>query len=189
MNKKIVWEVFKEMPDFSGVVVFDVRAKVRNIKVEKQFILGYKGSFTAPIGLVAGFLGKPGFYASARINPKYFKKISLETNGVDPPEGWFIVPNEVETQRLSITAGIQQQLNTKWHINAGIGFAKYNLLWQIGEINAPSNTQWTKNTAKSFNSFDVEAGLLFRSNHLFCSAGFSVYKKYSDIIFSVGYAF
>lgn len=192
-NKKIVWYIFDEMPELEGRITlsFDVRGEVKpkNV-VDKQLFIGYKGSVTAPIGLVAGITGKPGFYISAKANPRNFTKVSKETNATDVPLGWYLVPNEAESQRFSLTAGLQKQISKKAHLYGGIGFTAYNLLWQTKRIGTPVVTEWAKNTNESFKSYEVEIGMIYQVKHLFFSAGVTNYnKKYSDITFSVGVFF
>jgi len=192
-NKKIVWFIFDEMPELEGRITlsFDVRGEVKpkNV-VDKQLLIGYKGSFTAPIGLVAGITGKPGFYISAKANPRNFTKVSKETNATDVPSGWYIVPNEAESQRFSMTVGVQKQISKKAHLYGGLGFTSYNLLWETQKIGTSADKEWIKNTNESFKSYEVELGMIYQLKHLFFSAGLTNYnKKYSDITFSAGVFF
>ena len=103
-GKKVYWDVFNEMPDFGGNVAFDVRAIVMEKKLPNRFYTGYKGTYTAPIGVVAGLTGKTGFYVSARLNPVYFENVSYETEGeeiLDYNEtGYYAYSENDKTQRL-----------------------------------------------------------------------------------------
>ena len=74
-NKNILWEVFKEIPNFSGNIVFDVRAKLQSKEIKKQLYVGYTGAIETPIGATIGVLGNWGFYVTSRLNPDYFTKI------------------------------------------------------------------------------------------------------------------
>lgn len=185
-NKKILWNVFKEMPDFGGIIVFDVRPEV---KAPKRFYLGYKGSITAPLGFVAGFSGNTGFYFSSRLNTNLFINTTKEFNGT-LPGGWGYIEESNKFQRFSLTAGIQQQLSKKVHFYAGIGYTTYNSIWQIKENDYPENTEWAKDTEASFSSMEIEGGLFFQFDKVFLSGGISWYnKKYTDFIFAIGYVF
>ena len=198
MNKKIIWDVLKEMPDLGENVelTFDVRAKVFEEKVH-EFFLGYKGSFTAPLGIVAGLTGKPGFYLSARINTGLFENVKYETDGEVVKDyyetDYYTFIEGDKTQRLSITAGIQFKIGTKINLYAGGGFAQYNLLWQIEQYNYPNEltgNQWVKHSGESFNSYEVEAGLMVEFKHLFLAGGIASPKlKWADINISAGYIF
>ena len=195
-NKKIIWDVLKEMPDFGGNVVFDIRAKVYKVK-ENELFLGYKGCYTAPFGIVLGLTGKPGFYISARINMGIFENVKYETDGEiiedyhETDYYTFIKGDKI--QRLSITAGLQFKLGMKVNLYAGGGFARYGLLWQIEQYNYPDElkgTQWVKHTGESFNSYEVEAGIMVKLKHLFLAGGIaSPDMKWADITFSAGYMF
>lgn len=191
IHKKIIWEALEEMPDFGGIVVFDVRAAVKKVTLEKEFFAGYKGScsvksITAPLGLVVGRTGKPGYYLSGRLNARYFEK-TIDNDGLTPPAGYDYVPEVIATQRLSITAGAQFQVGMRMHIYAGGGITSYSLLWQAEQGNS---TQWLNITDKSFSSYEIEAGIMFQIKHIFLSAGITSYNKaYSDITFSGGIVF
>ena len=203
-NKKIIWEVYKEMPDLNGLIVFDVRpvaevsdakAEVIKEKTQKHFFIGYKGSFTfksftAPIGITIGFLGKPGFYFSTRLNSNYFKSSPYEIINGNPPSGWIFAGNdEEEIKRLSVTAGILKQLKTRMHIYAGIGFTQYQKIVQILQ-DTTEEIAWAKMTDESFNSYEIELGLLFQLKNIFLAGGITNYnKKYADITFSAGVVF
>jgi len=204
-NKKILWEVYKEMPDLEGIIVFDVRPvaeviddKAETIKEKKQkhFFIGYKGSvtfksFTAPIGITAGFLGKPGLYLSGRLNPNYFITSPYEIENKVPTSSGWIAPNpdDYKIKRFSVIIGIQPQVGKRLHILMGIGFTQYQLITQILQDNT-NNTAWAKNLDESFTSYELEVGLLYQINNLFIGAGIANYKKkYADFTISVGVVF
>jgi len=191
LKKRIVWDVFKEIPDFGGTIVFEVKAKVTGTIDQKRYFIGYKGSFTAPIGIVAGISGKTGFYVSSRLNANSFKNVSEEISGNQPPPGWSLVPGgEVKNQRFSISLGLQPKIANKVHLFAGVGYTKYTVLWQIYKDNSPGVTEWAKQTDESFNSIEIESGLFFQFNKVFLSAGLTWYnKKYLDFIFAAGFLF
>jgi hypothetical protein len=196
-NKKITWDVFKEMPDFGGNVKLDVRATVMEKKLKKRFFIGYKGTQTAPFGIVAGMTGKIGFYVSGRMNSNYFEKTTYETDGETVTNynttGYYSFLSDNKTQRLSVTAGLQFQVGWKVHLYAGAGFSQYILLWQIQEYDypdTPKGKQWVKHTGESFSSFEAEAGIMLQLKHFFLSAGAaSPGFKWADFAFGAGVVF
>lgn len=197
INKKVLWDVFKEMPTFEGDVLFIIRATVMKKKLKRRPFIGYKASYTAPFGAVAGLTGKTGFYISARINQAYFETSAYETDGVSiidyEETGYYTFLSKDKTQRLSITAGLQFQIGWKVHLYIGGGLAQYNLLWQIEQYDYPSTfkgNQWVKHSGESFSSFEVEAGMMLQFNHFFLSAGATSPKfEWVDVTLSAGFVF
>jgi hypothetical protein len=196
-NKKIIWDVLNEMPDFGGNVKFDVRATVMEKKVKNRIFVGYKGSYTAPIGLVAGMTGKIGFYVSGRLNPGYFESVGYETDGNSitnyDQAGYYTFLSDDKIQRLSVTGGVQLQLGWKVHIYAGGGFAQYNLLWHIQQYDypeTPKGKQWVKHTGESFVSYEAEAGIMLQLKRFFITAGAaSPNLEWVDITIGAGVVF
>lgn len=195
--KKITWDVFKEMSDFEGDVIFKVQASIIENKLEKHFFIGYKGTQTAPIGFIAGITGRTGFYVSGRLNSNFFEKASYETDGesiIDYEEtGYYTFLSNDMTQRLSVTAGIQFQVAWKIHVYAGAGFAQYNLLWQVEQYEYPETPKgkiWVKHTGESFNSFEAEAGIMYQLKHIFLTMGAaSPGFQWVDFTFGAGIVF
>ena len=68
-NKKITWEVFREVADLEGDIVFDVRAEVIEEEIKKSWFVSYSGNLIAPVGLSFGQVGKTSWYISAKISP------------------------------------------------------------------------------------------------------------------------
>jgi opacity protein-like surface antigen len=197
VNKIILWDVFKELPTFQGDVLFIIRATVMKTKIKHRPFIGYKASYTAPFGFVAGLTGKTGFYVSARINQHYFETSAYETDGVgiiDYNEpGYYTFLSKDKTQRLSVTAGLQFQVGWKVHLYLGGGIAQYNLLWQIEQYDYPSTfkgNQWVKHKGESFNSFEIETGMMLQFNHFFISAGAAAPNfEWADFTLSAGVVF
>ncbi|MEQ9290363.1 MAG: hypothetical protein RIG77_25750 [Cyclobacteriaceae bacterium] len=199
-NRSITWEVLEEMPDFGGVVAFEVRAVVNEEKPARKTYVGYKGSYLASLGIVVGTTGKSGFYLSARANPYYFKgknsalktKDGLDVQGFNGP-GYYEFTSSYQIDRLSITGGVSFQLSRKLRIYAGGGYAINNVLWKISQLDyngADIGEEWVKNTQKSFSFPEVETGLWLGLHPVFISAGLSICgDKWVDGVASVGIVF
>lgn len=194
---EIIWEAFKEMPDFKGDIVFDVRATIEKIPQSKHFYLCYTGSMEAPIGLTIGILGKYGFYLSARINPSYFETYKFETDGesiLDYTDGGYYSFNGNETnQRLAVTIGMSKQLTKNIHAYAGAGYASYSLLWQVDQFDynhVKYATANAKHINESFTSFELDAGVKATFSKLILSGGVSTPGfNWFEFVGSVGYVF
>jgi hypothetical protein len=177
-NKIVTWNALDEYPGFGGKIVFDVRATINPLKVKHKILAGYKGSYSAPYGIMAGMTGKVGFYLSSRLNYEYFTEPVYETDGkliTDFEEqGYYSFIEGEKIRRLSVTGGLTIQLGWKWHLYLGGGLADYDLLWRIAQYDFDDNetgTSWVKHTGESFRSAEAEAGVLFNFYHFYISGG------------------
>jgi len=195
-GKVILWDVYKEMPDFGGQVVFDVKVNVMHEKVPRAIYLGYRGSLGVPVGAVVGLTGKIGFYVSARTNFGFFEQVDYTTDGelVDyPGQGFYSFTGENQVQNLTITAGLSFQLARSFHIYAGAGYGLQNLLWEIEEFDYPETllgSAWAKHTGETWQNVELETGVLFTKSLFFFSAGVAVRNLNSiDVTIGVGLVF
>jgi len=198
--KKIIWDVFEEMPDFGGKVSFEVRAVVNKEKPKRKIFIGYKGSYLAPVGLMVGITGKTGFYISSRINLMYLKNVNSDyykTEGTiiqnyNNP-GYYSFTSNYNSGKFSITGGLSLNLSRNLMLYMGGGYAENNLFWEIAQFDYNNNKMgeaWVKNTKKSYSFFEAESGLWLKINPLFLSAGISVCgNKWIDGTVSAGIIF
>lgn len=180
MGKTITWNVLEEMPAFGGNVVFDVRAVVREKKIKRKMYITYKGSLSAPLGIMIGLTGKTGFYVSARINQDYGETTKYETDGEKVVDyeglGFYGFPGDETMKRLSLTAGMTFQVGRKLHLYFGGGYAVDELLWKIDEYDYSGHSlgsSWVFHQEESFAGFEAEAGLMLEFGHVMVGAGFT----------------
>jgi len=196
-DKTITWDVYKEMPDFGGAIVFDVRATLIQEEVARQFYIGYKGSYFAPLGVVIGMTGRTGFYLSARINPGFLESPDYNTDGESFEDygdaRYFSFTGIDKTQRLSATAGLQFQVSKSTHLYVGGGYTTYGLLWEMEMYDYPAEltgTSWANHTGESYSGVELEAGLMISMGHFFLSAGAALQNfKFLDGTIGIGVIF
>lgn len=196
-NKIVQWEVYKEIPDFEGIVVFDVKARI----VENKRISiygGYNGSNYAPMGFGISVLKKNlGGYLSGRMNSNILKSADYETDGLAvtnyKPNGYYVFNGKKETKRLSITAGIVYLPRPNLGIYLGGGVSQFDLLWGIDEYDYPEILQgnsYVSYDGKSFLGFEAETGMLFQINKIIIGAGASYPNfEWFEGVITVGYRF
>lgn len=185
-NRKIYWEVFEEMPDFDGEIVFEVRAVVNEEKIKRQYYVGYKASYLAPLGLIAGTYSKVGFYTSVRVNPEWFTiNSAYETDGntvINFHEtGYYTFLSTTKTQRLSITGGISFLLSKNVSLYLGAGYSTNKVLWEINKFNYYNikiGQDWVENPKESYSFLEAETGLWIKIKPVFISFGVSSCGKY-----------
>jgi hypothetical protein len=179
-NKTVTWNVLDEYPGFGGKIIFDLRAGINPQKVKHKFFIGYKGTYSSPVGIMTGLTGKVGFYLASHLNYDYFTEPLYETDGQlvagFNEQGYYSFIEGDKIRRLSVTGGLLIQMNWKWHWYIGTGFSEYQLLWQIARYDFDDNetgTSWVKHTGESFRSAGAETGLLFNFGHFFLAGGIS----------------
>ena len=196
-EKTIIWDAFKEIANFQGNIVFDIKANISRIEQKSHFYLSYTSSPEAPIGITIGILKKRGFYLSARINPSYFISSTYKTDGnkvIDYDQNGYYQFNGTQTnKRLAITLGISKQLTNTIHLYAGGGIADYALLWELDQYDYNNNkysSSYAKHTTESFFSYELETGIKLHLSKLLISAGVSTPAfKWFEFVGSVGFVF
>ncbi|MCG8696583.1 MAG: hypothetical protein MI922_00905, partial [Bacteroidales bacterium] len=199
-NRLVIWEVLKEIPDFGGEVVFDVRAKQMEYSKDTRYSCSYKGSYYAPIGIMLGVSGRRiGGYISFNTNQRNLQmdkatyKISRDFVENYDGKGYYSMTQTDIKQRMNITAGAIVPVGWNWSFYLGGGYSAYNLLWKINEFDyndVKIGEAWVKNTGESFTSGIAEVGTLFNFKRMVIGVGISSPGfRYLDGTFTVGYSF
>lgn len=179
--------------------LINAQMEVDPIFYKKRIFLLYNGSLTAPYGLTIGLLGKTGVYVSGRSN-LFFDK-ALYTYNDD--ETWYnnftnseyYIFNDTEKiKRLSITAGLTQQLKRNIFAYIGGGYGLKEIFWEIDlysySDDQKTGKEYVLNTENSYSGFESEAGLIFRFSKILMSIGYTnVAFKHSNLTFGFGYNF
>jgi len=192
----ITWDVFKEVASLEGDVVFDVRAKVIEEKIKKDFALSYLGSLDAPLGFIIGQIGKTGWYFSAKArpvsNPKYTYGGESWSPGLDGPQYYEFTSTE-NIRRLSFTAGFTWQLGKNFFIYTGVGYGIKDLLWQMEiydyENDAMVSEEYVKQPDYSYAGLEAEGGMMYRAGKFLISGGVTTVNfQYTNLTLGVGMA-
>lgn len=198
INKKIVWDVYKDVADVSGNIVFNVKAEVEKQKVKKQVFVQYTGSLAAPIGVKAGIMNGFGYYGAIRLNTNAFRKASFTTNdteipGYDLNNSYYLYNGKAVKPRLSITAGVSIQILKRFYLYAGVGYGYRYLLWNIYQYDiegVQTGSAWAKHPDYSCNGLELEGGLTFKVWKILLEAGITnVAFKRTDITVGAGFIF
>jgi hypothetical protein len=207
----IIWDIFKDVDDLKGSVVFDIRAipvetfakgietdikSEKRQKVKKKFFISYMGSTNAPIGLSIGQLGKTGWYGSFKMSafqkqPEYVYEGDSWPPSVGSSEHYDF-NNTREVRKLSVTLGLTQQLGTNafWYIGGGYGVKQQ--IWQIDTYvyNDIIESAYVENPEKSYSGFELESGFTIRMSKILLSAGFTnINFKSTKLTFGLGLNF
>jgi hypothetical protein len=195
---QIIWDVFKEVNSLEGDVVFDVKARVIEEKIPKEFMVSFLGSLDAPLGLTVGQLGKTGWYVSAKTS-MIFNGASYTYGGEAWDPGFesaqYYEFNDTEnTRRLSITGGLTWQLGRKFFIFTGGGYGMKEHLWQMElydyDTGSKTGEEYVKQPDYSYAGAELEAGFILRLGSFLLEGGATTVNfKYTNVTVGVGFAF
>lgn len=199
-DKKIIWDVSKDIAALEGDVVFDVRAEVIEKERKKSLFLSYFGSYYSPIGLQFGQLGKTGWYVSVRANSKFATKADYNTNNTGiidyTGKGYYVFDDKEFQKSYSVSAGLNFQLGWDFFLYTGVGYGKNQLFWHIKEYAYPDDEllgdAYAKHTEYSVSGLEIETGFIIRTKKILISAGManlSFKKDLTEITFGLGYNF
>jgi hypothetical protein len=195
---RIVWDVFKDVHSLEGDVVFDVKARVIEEKVPKEFMVSYMGSLDAPLGVTVGQLGKTGWYASFKTGTNTTKPeytYGGETWNPGFSEAQYYQFNSTEDiRRLSITGGFTWQLGRNFFMYTGAGYGIKELHWQLDiyEYGGSSKTgeKYVKHPDYSYSGVEAEAGFILRMGSFLLEAGATTVNfNYTNVTLGAGLAF
>jgi hypothetical protein len=165
-GNSIFWDILAEQPNIVGELSFMIKAERTIKEVKRRPYIGYKGSTSAPLGIIAGKTGMPGYYISCRLSSAIFKKYNYDLEkGIIPEynkDSYYMFNGNKAIKRLSITSGISIQSGKFFHLYIGAGYSYYQVLWEIDEYNYSnirSNNTLVKDIANNFNSIEVEGGI------------------------------
>lgn len=195
----LTWDFLKDINSLEGDIVFDVRAKVIEQKVKKKLFVSWCGNLDSPIGIMAGILGKTGFYAAFRTTGINRKKAdyTYDTEFWEPDfsQAQYYRFNDKElTRRVSITGGITQQMGRNFYTYIGAGYGVKKLLWQIDiydyNTGRKNGIAYVEQPGYSYSGLEIEGGTIFRMGSLLLSLGATtVNLEYSNVLVGVGWAF
>jgi len=194
----ITWEATKEMPLENANIVFDVRGKVVNAKIDRHYFMAYAGNNVTPIGFRFGTLGGIGWYVSALSNTNPFLTGSYTyKDGILTDYtrfAWYEFTGEHKVSAYMTCGGITWQLAPNLFLYGGAGYGKEETLYEINEYSYDGDAYLGKDYAidysESASGIAAEAGLIFRTGKIVFSGGAST-VAFSRLYWQagIGYSF
>lgn len=197
-NKKITWEVFREVIDLEGVIVFDIRADIVEEEIKTSWFIFYSGNLIAPAGLSFGQVGKTSWYISAKFSPSVRTKAIYDCDNEKvieyDGEGYYTFDDKEIVSCYLLSAGLIFQSGRNFFIYTGAGYGSKSLIWHINEFtypnDQPAGDSYVKNTGYSYSGFEVEAGMILRFGKVLVSCGATNLNfTRTDFAFGLGYSF
>lgn len=197
-NKKITWEVFREVSDLEGDIVFDVRAEVIEEEIKRSWFVSYSGNLIAPAGLSFGQVGKTSWYISAKLSPSFLTETTYICDNEKvinyTGEGYYIFDDETIVSCYLLSAGLIFQSGRNFFIYTGAGYGSKSLIWHINEYTYPDDQSagdfYVQHTGHSYSGFEAEAGMILRFGKVLVSCGATNLNfTRTDFAFGLGYSF
>lgn len=178
-SHQIIWEAMKELPFTDDSFVFDVRAEVLKKHIKPSFFVSYNANTTTPIGLRVGMIGRFGWYVESRMNLKAFNSAEFTYKDGDIIDynlpGYYAYTSERGYSAFTVLGGGIFQTGRNVFINAGVGYAWENYLYEIAnysyENDQLTGTSYVVDDDYNLSGFEIDAGLMYRYKILLFNAG------------------
>lgn len=197
-NKEITWDVFREVTDLEGDIVFDVRADVIEEEIKRSLFVSYSGNLIAPAGLSFGQVGKTSWYISAKASPSRRTETTLDCDNEKvinyDGEGYYTFDDIEIVSCYLLSAGLIFQSGRNFFIYTGAGYGSKSLIWHIKEFtypnDQPAGDSYVKHIDYSYSGFEAEAGMILRFGKVlvFCGATNLNFTR-TDFAFGLGFSF
>ncbi len=198
-EKKVFWEVFNEIPDFDGNVVFKINVEITKNKEPAKFLLAYNISNSSFMGLTFGFkFNRSGCYTRFKtnghfVNSPYFvneNNLIVNYDGI----GYYTFSGEVEKSRIGISVGYLYTCFKNVDVNIGLGYGKREIYWMIDEYQFDNTDYYSNVAAKylndSYSGVEIELGITYYLNqYLFTIGVNSIKLNYCEFNAGVGLLF
>lgn len=173
------------------VKIFNTAAETRR----KSFI-ALQTSILAPYGFSIGNIGEWGYLLKLKFSPYQPSEYTCNKNGIvnDLSDSYLEYTGKQTIVRGTFMAGFSRYIGKGFYmfLNAGPGFKNY--YWEYlrykNQTEEYLDKGYAKNTFYSYNSLEMETGLIFNYKYLFASFGVSNFNlKDTDINLMIGVAF
>jgi hypothetical protein len=194
-NLKIVWDIFKDVDELSGNVVFKVVLESSDIPLPIKELCFYQYSPTAPFGLMYVKYARLGYYASLQTNFGFRSSNAVFENEViqEVPIGGYWQFGNIEKQsRFSATAGVVKRVSKTLAVTLGGGFGHRALLWEYTSYNpddSKKNNGFARVESVSATGLQTEAGIIWYAQPQIPVSVSIQNINFSYVTYSVGIGF
>lgn len=194
-NLKAVWDIFKDVDELSGNVVFKVVLESSDIPLPIKELCFYQYSPTAPFGVMYVKYARLGYYASLQTNFGFRSSNAVFENEVIqevPQGGYWQLGNEEKKSRFSVTGGVVYRISKTLAATLGGGFGHRSLLWEYTSFNSDDSQKdkgFARVEAVSATGLQTEAGVIWFA-HPQIPVSVSIQNiNFSYVTYSVGIGF
>lgn len=129
---KIVWDIYKEVDDLEGKIVFQVRLNTEKIPIPTTKYALYQFSPNAPFGVMYAKRKYKGYYLKLQSNFNFSRtdyhaseKGLTNYNG----DGYWVIGSQEKKSTLFVSGGYFGKLKPMLFYYAGLGYGQYRVLW------------------------------------------------------------
>ena len=194
-NLKAVWDIFKDVDELSGNVVFKVVLESSDIPLPIKELCFYQYSPTAPFGVMYVKYARLGYYASLQTNFGFRSSNAVFENEViqEVPIGGYWQFGNIEKQsRFSATAGVVKRVSKTLAVTLGGGFGHRALLWEYTSYNpddSKKNNGFARVESVSATGLQTEAGIIWYAQPQIPVSVSIQNINFSYVTYSVGIGF
>lgn len=166
-NLKAVWDIFKDVDELTGSVVFKIVLESTNIPLPIKELCFYQFSPTAPFGATYVKYSRFGYYGSIQTNFGFkFSDAIYANDGIVtiPTGGYWQLGTTEKQSRFSVTAGLAARISKTLAYTVGGGFGHRALLWEYSTYNSDdskNNNGFAKVKDVSATGLQTEVGLIW----------------------------
>lgn len=181
-NKKVTWDVFSELEKINGILLFEVRATIDKKDFERENIVLYNISETAPIGFMYARVKRWGGFLRLKMDTGFHVGYDYECDrdgniASDFVDMYYKVEKGERKARAGITGGVLYRINTFFYVYAGAGYGCRQVQWKAALYNYFDDKKvrdmWLQDKRDSFSGIEMDGGIIFRYRNFCMSAGIS----------------
>lgn len=164
---KCVWEIYKDVDDLVGSIVFQVRLETEKIPVTKIKFMLYQFSPDAPLGCMYGVREQKGYYGKFQTNLRFgLADYKAGVNGISnfTGNGYWVIGEEEKKSTIFLTGGLLKKLIPNLFAYGGLGFGMRNHYWSYTSFNDDDSKDkegFVKVSDDSYAGLATEAGLIY----------------------------
>lgn len=196
-TQKAVWDIFKDVAELTGSIVFEVRLTTRLIPIPVKNMVLYHYTPSAPFGLTYVRVRRLGYYASFKSN---FTSQASDYEATDKGltnyegDGYWQIGSESKVTRFSVTAGGVYKWKRNIFAYAGLGYGSRSLLWSYNtfkEDDTADQSGFAEVTTTSYAGAEIELGAIYlvRPNIPVSFGLNTINGGFWEINLGVGYSF
>jgi hypothetical protein len=163
---KIEWEIYKDVDDLVGKVVFQVRLETERLPVTPVRFLAYQFSGKTPVGIMYGYRKHKGYYVKLQSNFTFAKgDYVADANGITnfSSNNYWVIGDKQKISNLMVSAGYLHKFSPIIYFYGGGGFGMHNVYWDYAsynELDEPQENGYVRVKETSAAGLQTEVGVV-----------------------------
>lgn len=166
-RKKLIWDVFSEVDELEGRLMFEVREKIERKPEKTENLLMYRVAETTVWGVMYARVKRWGGYADFRTNGHFSWDSDYTCNRSGQIEHtsneiYYRMGKRERLVRWGMTAGIVGRIGYPLYWYAGLGYGKRQVLWDADvyayKDDRKTGSWWLQNRDDSCSGLEWQVG-------------------------------